>query len=80
MSENNERVNHPKHYNSHPSGIECIEIVRHHDFNIGNALKYLWRAGIKTEEGISNKEKQIEDLHKAIFYINDEIKLLEGKK
>lgn len=80
MSENNERVNHPKHYNSHPSGIECIEIVRHHDFNIGNALKYLWRAGIKTEEGISNKEKQIEDLHKAIFYINDEIKLLERKK
>lgn len=80
MNENNERVNHPKHYNSHPSGIECIDIVRHHDFNIGNAMKYLWRAGIKTEEGISTKEKQIEDLHKAIFYIKDEIKLLEKKK
>lgn len=77
--QNEERVNHPKHYNSHPSGIECIEIVRHHDFNIGNAIKYLWRAGIKTEEGISNRDKQIEDLNKAIFYIKDEIKLLEKK-
>ena len=80
MNENDERVTHPKHYNSHPSGIECIEIVRHHDFNVGNAIKYLWRAGIKTEEGISNKDKQIEDLNKAIFYIKDEIKLLEKKK
>lgn len=78
--QNESRVEHPKHYNSHPSGIECIEIVRHHDFNIGNAIKYLWRAGIKTEEGISNKDKQIEDLEKAIFYIKDEIKLLEKKK
>ena len=77
--QNEEMVNHPKHYNSHPSGIECIEIVRHHDFNIGNAIKYLWRAGIKTEEGISNRDKQIEDLNKAIFYIKDEIKLLEKK-
>ena len=37
-------VNHPAHYNSHPSGIECIEIARHHNFNIGNTIKYLWRA------------------------------------
>ena len=40
-------VNHPAHYNSHPSGIECIEIARHHNFNIGNSIKYLWRAGLK---------------------------------
>ena len=39
-------VNHPSHYNSHPSGIECIEIARHHNFNIGNTIKYLWRAGL----------------------------------
>lgn len=70
-------VNHPAHYNSHPSGIECIEIVRHHNFNIGNAIKYLWRCGIKTEEGMDIQDKSIEDLQKAIFYIQDEIKRLQ---
>lgn len=64
-------VNHPKHYNNHPSGIECIEIVRHLPFNLGNAIKYLWR----------NEDKNgIEDLKKAIWYIQDEIKLRESKK
>ena len=67
-------VNHPAHYNSHPSGIECIEIARHHNFNIGNTIKYLWRAGLKSEEGMEDNDKQIEDLNKAIWYINDEIK------
>ena len=67
-------VNHPSHYNSHPSGIECIEIARHHNFNIGNSMKYLWRAGLKSEEGMEDTDKQIEDLNKAIWYINDEIK------
>lgn len=66
-------VNHPAHYNSHPSGIECIDIVRHHNFNTGNAIKYLWRCGIKTEEGMDIRDKSIEDLQKAIFYIQDEI-------
>lgn len=66
-------VNHPAHYNSHPSGIECIDIVRHHNFNIGNAIKYLWRCGVKTEEGMDIQDKAIEDLQKAIFYIQDEI-------
>lgn len=70
-------VNHPAHYNSHPSGIECIDIVRHHNFNIGNAIKYLWRCGIKTEEGMDIQDKSIEDLQKAIFYIQDEIKRLQ---
>lgn len=74
--ETKERVNHPDYYNKHPSGIECIEIVRHHNFNVGSAIKYLWRQGLKTEEGISDKDKQIEDLKKAIFYITDEIKRL----
>lgn len=70
-----DNVNHPKHYNSHPSGIECIEIARHHDFNIGNAIKYLWRAGLKGGE-----DKLIEDLEKAIFYINDEIQLIKKQR
>jgi hypothetical protein len=64
-------VNHPPHYISDPSGVECIEITRHRNFNIGNAIKYLWRAGIKDDS------KQIEDLKKAVFYINDEIKRLQ---
>ena len=68
-----DNVNHPAHYNSHPSGIECIEIARHHNFNIGNAIKYLWRAGLKSEKGMEDADKQVEDLRKAIFYINDEI-------
>lgn len=67
----NDMVNHPKHYTSDPSGVECLTIVRHRNYNIGNAIKYLWRAGIK------NEDKHIEDLKKAVFYINDEIKRLE---
>ena len=72
--QNTDNVNHPAHYNSHPSGIECIEIARHHNFNIGNTIKYLWRAGLKSEEGMEDADKQVEDLNKAIWYINDEIK------
>lgn len=64
-------VDHPPHYTDHPSGIECIDIVRHMNFNIGNAIKYLWRHGKK------EKDKTIEDLQKAIFYIEDEIKKIE---
>ena len=72
-------VNHPKHYTSDPSGVECIDITRHRNFNVGNAIKYLWRAGIKEDASKSIKQKQIEDLQKAVFYINDEIKRLAGK-
>lgn len=65
-------VNHPSHYTSDPSGIECITIVRHRNFNVGNAIKYLWRAGLK--KGTSDPlSKQIEDLEKARWYITDEI-------
>lgn len=66
-------VSQPKHYTSDPSGIECITITRHRNFNIGNAIKYLWRAGLK--DGNSD----IQDLQKAIWYINDEIKRLENR-
>lgn len=74
-----ERVNHPDYYNQHPSGIECIEIIRHYCFDIGNAIKYLWRAGLKKESSMSDKQKEIEDLRKAIWYINDRIKQLESE-
>lgn len=63
-----ETVNHPDHYNK--IGIECIEVARHFNFNRGNALKYIWRAGEK------DKRKETEDLKKAIWYLADEIKKL----
>lgn len=65
----NDPVNHPKHYTSHPSGIECIEITRHMGFNLGSAFKYIWRCDLKKDA--------IEDLKKAIWYIEDEIKKRE---
>jgi len=58
-------VNHPKHYTSHPSGIECIQVTEHMGFNLGNAIKYVWRADLKADA--------IEDLRKAAWYINREI-------
>lgn len=70
---NMSNVEHPKHYNQHPSGIECIQIVRHFNFNLGNVIKYVWRAGIKSDD-------PIEDLEKARFYIDDEIKRLKEMK
>ena len=66
-----EHVNHPKHYNSHFNGIECIDIIRHYVCDIANALKYLWRAGLKVEMGMEDAEKEIEDLKKALWYIED---------
>lgn len=74
-----DKVNHPKHYTSHPSGVECIEITQYYDFSIGNAIKYLWRHGLKNEEGMSEEDIAIQDLEKAIWYINNEIKLIKSK-
>lgn len=61
-----EKVNHPKHYKSHPSGIECIQITEYMSFNLGNAIKYIWRFDLKNDA--------IEDLKKAAWYIDREIK------
>lgn len=71
-------VNHPAHYTSDPSGVECITITRHRSFNIGNAIKYLWRAGLKHDAALEDRAKEIEDLRKAIFYIENQIDLLRG--
>lgn len=60
-------VNHPQHYTSHPSGVECIQVTEHMSFNLGNATKYIWRA----DSGA--KDRAIEDLHKARWYIGREI-------
>lgn len=77
VEEENDMVNHPSHYTSHPSGIECIEITRYYCFAIGNAIKYLWRAGLKKDASLKDKQKEIEDLQKAVWYINDRIKQLK---
>ena len=70
-------VSSPKHYTSHPSGVECITISEHYNFCIGNAIKYLWRAGLKNEASLSSKEKEIQDLEKAIWYIQRQIQNLQ---
>ncbi|CAB5194827.1 SaV-like [uncultured Caudovirales phage] len=62
-------VNRPKHYTSHPSGVECIEVTEHFNFNLGNAVKYLWRAGLKGDA--------LEDLQKARYYVDREIGRIE---
>lgn len=61
----NDPVNKPKHYTEHPSGIECIQITEHMGFNLGNAVKYVWRCDLKVND--------VEDLKKAVWYINREI-------
>ena len=59
-------VNHPPHYQGNPEGIECIQVTRWMNFNVGNAVKYLWR--------VDSKDDPIENLEKAKWYIDDEIK------
>jgi len=62
----NDPVNRPAHYTSHPSGIECIQVTEHMSFNLGNAVKYIWRADLKSDA--------LEDLKKAKWYIERELK------
>lgn len=59
-------INHPPHYNDHPAGIECIDVIQHMPHNLACAMKYIWREGLKGKSG--------EDLDKAIWYINQEKK------
>lgn len=60
-----DNVNHPMHYTAHPSGVECIQITEHMGFCLGNAIKYIWRSDLKNDA--------IEDLKKAIWYVQREI-------
>ena len=64
-------VNHPPHYTNHPSGVECIQITEHMGFNLGNVIKYVWRADLKGSS--------LEDLRKAEFYIDREIQKRENQ-
>lgn len=69
LSSDDDQVNHPSHYNQVPD-LECIDVVRHFNFNRGNAIKYVWRAGAKGDE--------VQDLQKAIWYLTDEIARLQA--
>jgi hypothetical protein len=65
-----EHVNHPRHYNVHPSGVEAIDLCEVMEFNTGNAFKYLFRA--------NNKGKALQDVEKALWYINREIERVKA--
>jgi hypothetical protein len=62
----------PPHYQDHPSGVECIEITEHMNFCLGNAIKYIWRAGLKNNA--------IEDLRKARWYLDREIARIDHEQ
>ncbi len=64
----NDNINHPKHYTGVTSEIECIDIARHLNFQLGNAFKYVWRAGKK-----GGSDMELEDLKKALWYLEDSI-------
>jgi hypothetical protein len=66
-------VYHPKHYTEHPSGVECIQIAQAFNFNLGNCIKYIWRAGLKTED-------PLQDLQKAAKYIEFEIERVQRER
>ena len=76
-----DNVNHPSHYTwlKDLCGVEVIDITRHMDFDLGCVLKYVLRAGKKKEMGLSDIEKEIEDLSKAKFYLNDKIEMLKNE-
>lgn len=63
----------PSHYKSHPSGIECIKITEHMGFNLGNSIKYIWRADLKHDDG------GVEDIEKALWYLNRELDKRRGQ-
>ena len=69
-----EYVNHPKHYNEHPCGAECIDVVEHMSFNVGTAIKHLWRHGLKPGA------EAVQDLEKAAWYTNREIERVQKMK
>lgn len=72
MNNGTDPVNHPDHYTTHESGIECIQITEWMNFCVGNAIKYLWRAGQKGDH--------LQDLKKARWYVDREIARLEGQQ
>jgi len=56
-------VNHPTHYTSHKSGVECIVFSRYLPASLANTFKYVWRCG--------EKGNPVQDLQKALWYLRD---------
>lgn len=83
FTETDDQINHPSHYTwlKDKVGIEVIDITRHLDFDLGNAIKYILRAGKKpiNKSNFNLNVASIQDLKKAIWYINDKIKMLENE-
>lgn len=78
----NNPVSSPSHYTSHPSGVECISITEHMSFNLGNAVKYIWRAGLKSigRGGAPARDAaKVQDLQKALWYIERELTRIAPK-
>lgn len=67
----NYNIDHPNHYNQVP-GVECIDVAEKFGFCLGNSIKYIWRS--------KHKGNRIEDLKKAIWYIEREISNIEQGK
>lgn len=65
FSDKPDMINHPPHYTGHPSGVEAISITEHMNYCLGNAMKYIWRADLKGTD--------LDDLEKAIWYLNREL-------
>ena len=68
-------INNPTHYGGKDNPLEVINIIEHYQlgFKLGNTIKYILRAGVKSPE------KEIEDLEKAAWYLNREIEQLKEK-
>ena len=72
---NKEMVNHPEHYGGQDNPYEVIKVIENWnlDFHLGNTVKYISRAGKK------DTDKELQDLKKAMFYLERKIKNLENK-
>lgn len=68
-TEKKDKIN-PSHYKAHPSGVECIQITEHMNFNLGNAMKYIWRSGMK--------DATVQELSKAKWYLEREIQRIQN--
>lgn len=79
-NEGGDAVNHPPHYNQHPSGIECIDIIRHFNLDVGSAIKYLWRAGLKTDLTEDELTAELRDTEKAIWFLQDHAEELRRRQ
>lgn len=73
------RVEHPSYYQLE-NGLEIIDIIRYYTCDIANAMKYIARAGLKGEAGMTIRQKEVEDCRKAVIYLCDYISYIAGTR